>query len=371
MNREELLAGIEKYKSTMTPGERAKKYFSGQEVDHLPYSIHMVNDVVAQMNGYTSTDLRENFEVYKEILKEVNEFWEVAGANVRLSLRSMGAAMGSTLFIPKNGIDHIDHHILQSYEDWDKMTKVDPYNNKILTPMLEKAYKLKEAFPDLKVTTGVVGPMSTAVAIRPVEMVLRDTKKNPDKLKALIDLGVENSLKWVEVFSKEIGKGSASISDPLTCTDILSRPQFEEFSFPYMEKLINGLNEITGAKPSLHVCGHTKGIWKDIKKLNIASFSVDNCEDLSEVIEVLGDAFVVLGNVPPVDVLELGTPEDVIESVKSCIRKGATSKKGYMVASGCQVPLATPKDNLLAFKYAVQKYGRGAKLGHLPKGLEE
>ena len=41
-----------------------------------------------------------------------------------------------------------------------------------------------------------------------------------------------------------------------------------------------------------------------------------------------------------------------------------------MIAPGCEVPLATPKENLDAFLYAIRKYGAGARLGQLPKGLE-
>lgn len=41
-----------------------------------------------------------------------------------------------------------------------------------------------------------------------------------------------------------------------------------------------------------------------------------------------------------------------------------------MLSSGCQIPIGTPKENLDALVYAVRKYGRGAKIGELPKGLQ-
>jgi MtaA/CmuA family methyltransferase len=365
----ELKKELKNTKSEMSPKERSQKYFAGERVDHIPYSLHLVYLALAEIHGYTTSQMNADFDVYAEIIEKARDDLGIEGINVRLSLRTMGAAMGSTLHYPEHGIDRIEEYILQDYEDWGKMTDPDPYNNKILTPMLEQAAMLKKRFPDMQLSTGVVGPLSTAVAIRPIEKILRDTRKNPEKLRELIALGLDNSLKWVEVFTKEFGPATASISDPVTCTDIISRSQFEEFSFPELKRLVDGLKEITGLKPSLHICGHTKGIWEDLKELEISSFSVDNCEDLGEVCEALGDTFPILGNVPPVEVLRQGTIDDVIESVKDCICKGATSPKGYTLATGCQVPLGTPRENLEAFVYAARKYGRDAKVGELPKGL--
>lgn len=369
MDYNELKEEMKNVKSEMNSRERAKKYFEGERVDHIPYSLHLVYFALAEIHGYTTSQMNSDFDIYAEIIEKAKEDLGIEGANVRLSLRTMGAAMGSTLHYPEHGIDNIEEYILQDYEDWDKMIDPDPYNNKILTPMLEQAEKLRTRFPDMQLSTGVVGPLSTAIAIRPIEKVLRDTRKNPEKLRELIALGVDNSLRWVEVFTKEFGAATASISEPVACTDIISRSQFEEFAFPELKRLVNGLKEITGFKPSLHICGHTKGIWEDLKELEISSFSVDDCEDLEEVCEILGDTFPILGNVPPVEVLKQGTIDDVIKSVKDCIRKGATSPKGYILATGCQVPIGTPKENLEAFIYAARKYGRDAKIGELPKGL--
>lgn len=369
MDYSELKVKMNETKSEMSSSERLKKYMSGEVVDHIPYNFLTPYEALSEIYGYTTSQMYNDFNVYAEIIERAREDFGIEGVNVRLSLRSMGAAMGSTLVYPEHGIDRIEEHILQDYDDWDKMDEADPYNNKILTPLLERAAKVKERFPDMTLSTGVVGPLSTTVSIRPIEKVLRDTRKNPEMLKQLIALAVDNSLKWVEAFTKEFGKATASISDPVTCTDILSLSQFEEFSFPELKRLVSGIKEITGFKPTLHICGHTKEIWPYIKELEISSFSVDNCEDLAEAREILGDAITIMGNVPPVDVLRNGSIDDVIVSVKNCIQKGATSPKGYILASGCQVAIGTPRENLEAFIYAARTYGKGAKIGEMPLGM--
>lgn len=371
MDYSELKLRMKDAKSEMTPSERSKRYFAGEEVDHIPYGLISIYEALAEIYGYTTRKINTDFNVFAEIIERARDDYGLEGVNLGLRLRGMGAAMGSTLFHPEHGIDRIEEHILQSYDDWDKLDKADPYNNRILTPMLEKAAKIREKFPEIPINTGVAGPLSTTIAIRPIEKVLRDTRKNPERLKELIALAVDNSLRWVEVFTKEFGPGTVSISDPVTCTDILSLSQFEEFSFPELKRLVSGLKEITGLKPSLHICGHTKGIWEKLKELEISSFSVDNCEDIAEACEVLGGTFAIVGNVPPVDILKNGSIDDVIESVKECIQKSATSPKGYILSSGCQVAMGTSKENLEAYVYAARKYGKGAKIGEMPRGILE
>ncbi len=371
MDYNELKSKMHEAKSEMKPSERLHKYFAGEEVDHIPYNLLAVNEALCEIYGYTTSQMDNDFEILAEVVERGIRDSYTDSINIGLGLRTLGAAMGTTLYYPDHGIDNVVKHILQDYDDWDKMIDPDPYNNKILTPMLEKAAKLKERFPDLMISTSVTGPISTAIALLPVEKVLRDSRKKPEKLKELIALGVDNSLRWVEAFTKEIGPAPASIADPVTCTDILSDKQFEVFSLPELKRLALGLKGITGFKPALHICGHTKGFWSYFKELEISSFSVDNCEDLAETREALGDTLTIVGNIPPVDVLRNGSIDDVINSVKDCIKKGATSPKGYILSSGCQVPIGTPKENLEAYLYALRKYGQGAKIGELPKGLKD
>jgi hypothetical protein len=63
--------------------------------------------------------------------------------------------------------------------------------------------------------------------------------------------------------------------------------------------------------------------------------------------------------------------DDVIAACIDCMKKCADSPCGFMLNTGCQLPIGTPKRNVEAFIYAARKYGRGAKMGQLPKGLED
>ena len=135
--------------------------------------------------------------------------------------------------------------------------------------------------------------------------------------------------------------------------------------------LIEGLTQALGRQPGIHICGKTSPLWKEMSQLKVASFSVDNMEDLAKARDVMGPHFGLVGNVAPVDVMLNGTIDDVIEACRDCIIKGSEAQNGYTLGTGCQVPIGTPRENFDAFIYAARKYGRGAKKGCLPKGILE
>lgn len=371
MEYEELKRLMKEQKVEMTAKERMKAYNAGEEVDHIPYTLQAPDPAMADIFGFTTTQFAKDFEVKSEVIRRRKEEFGLDSFNVGLGLKTIGGALGSKLAAPEHGIDYVAEHVLQDYADFDKLEVTDPYKNPVLRPILESAKRLKDRFPDVSMTTSVAGPMSTAIAVRPVEKVLKDTRKNPEMLHKLLDLTVECSLKWFEAFAHEFGPVSTNFSDPVTCMDVISKSQFDEFSLPYIKKLIDGTEKIMGSRPGAHICGKTSPIWKDLADAGLFSFSIDNCEDLAEAKKVVGDRMRIAGNVPPVDVMKEGSIDEVIASCRECLEKCADNPAGYILNTGCQLPIGTPKANVEAFIYAARKYGRGARLGKRPKGLEE
>lgn len=370
MNKEELMEEFNKFPDEMTSSERMSLYMSGKRADHLPYDLFDVPQLLTEANGYSIRRYYDEFDMFVNMIKLAEKEFGLSGASFSLTLRQMGAAMGSKLEYPEHGIDFVKEHILKDGYDFEKLIDVDPLNNYILTPHLEKAKRLKREHPEIGFSSGLKGPISVASALRPIEQILRDLRKDPENVKKLLDIIVENNLAWVRAWTNEFGPSTMAIADPVTCSDILSPKQFVEFSLPAMTKMINGIYEITGNKPILHICGHSSSIWPHLRYLPLLAFSVDNCEDLSECKKVLGDKMIIIGNVPPVDILRLGSIDDVINSVKSCIEKAGDSKEGYIVCSGCDVPFETPIENLKAYVYAVRKYGKCAIKGKMPEGMK-
>lgn len=371
MDYAELKERMQDYPETMSGGERAQKYAAGERVDHIPFSIQSNEQAMAGVFGYTTRQFIEDPEANIDILRRRQEEFGIGGIACKLQLRSVGAAVGSVMYQPEVGIDRVEKPVLEDLDGLPELLKNDPYTNPYYQGILERGRILKDAFPEMGIGSAVAGPLTTASAIRPVEKLLRDSRKHVSELRELLEFCVYHTVAFAEMLVDEFGPCGITICDPVTCFDIVSRKQYHEISEPYLVKLIEGLTRATGRKPGIHICGRTSPLWEDMKSLQVSSFSVDNREDLAEARDVLGDAFVLVGNVAPVDTMLYGTIDDVIEACRSCILKGAEAERGYTLGTGCQVPIGTPRENFDAFIYAARKYGRGAKKGELPEGIHD
>lgn len=371
MNREELYRRLAEQKEEMRPEERIEAYLRGEETDYLPYGLLAPEDALANIWGYTKGQVHRSFDIRCEMIRRKKEEYGFYGLSIPMGLRGIGEAAGSVLEYPENAVDYVKEYFVTDYDILNHLEEFSIKSNGLLSSKIEEGKKLMELFPDMGISTDVAGPFSTVIAMRPIEFVLRDLRKRPDKIHQLLSYAVECSLKWIEIFYQETGSTAVGFADPVTTTDILGRKDFLEFSKPYMKKLIDGIVEITGNAPSVHICGHTKGIWQDLIEIGVNNFSLDNCEDLEEAKNMMGEKVFLSGNVAPVDIMRLGSIDMVIEAVRTAILKAGDSPSGYMLMTGCQVPIGTPKENIDAYIYAARKYGRGARLGRRPKGLVE
>ncbi|WP_412523935.1 uroporphyrinogen decarboxylase family protein [Clostridium sp. JS66] len=339
----------------MTSKERREAYFRGEEVDRLPCAI-MFEETAAVYAGINVEeyyfDSNKMLEAEKFIVREFGA--ESCGINV--TLRGLGEALGSKMGYSDSRASFLIDPVLKDYKMLDNMEVVNPYKDGRLPITLEALGKIKkELGNEASVGSGVSGPVSAASAIRGTENLMKDFIQNKEGVHKLLDFIVECNLAYVEAVYREHGL-MCGIGDPISCANLISPKQFREFSKPYLSKMIDGIYKITGEKPSLHICGKTKGIWNDLRDLNISAFSVDNCEDMEEVKNALGDKVCLVGNIDPVSIIRNGTVEDVYREVKSCIEKAADSPNGYIVGSGCDIPGGAPIENIKAVIEATKKY---------------
>lgn len=370
MDKETLFEKFEEQNEqiTMDNAERLEKYFSGEKVDYLPYSTGS-DAVIANYFGYTTTELMESNEV-KEIVEEENKKLRISGSSVGMLSKNIGFELGSDLVIPENGIPMCTNQVLENYEDLEKIMEHDLKNSNLYKRAINSGLDVLEKNPHEQMSVVVNGPITLASSIRPISKLLRDLVKDKKNYHKLLNYCTDILIDFIKIYYDKIGKGNLTILDPVSTNDLLSRDQFMEFSYPYLEKLIDETISISDQQVNLHICGRTKNLWKDFANLNIRAFSVDNIEDIEELKYELGDKMIIEGNVPPVDVIRFGTIDDVIESVKNTIIKAADSPKGYILKAGCGLTIGTPRENLWAFVYAARKYGKGAKIGEYPDGIK-
>ena len=331
--------------------------------DRLKVSISM-GETAITLFGVNTKEYYFNSDVMADIEARFWEKFQPDGASISITLRGMAEAMGSEMLYKNHCIPSVKVPRVHEPKDVYDLRVPDPLKDGRLPIVLDALVKLKERLDGKTgVGAGMAGPVSVAIAVCGAENFLRWTRRHPDEVRHLMEVITEGNNRYIDELGKR-GIVGLSFSDPVASTDLLGYKQFIEFSLPYFTENVRHGGKVLGKNPGTHICGHTKGIWKDIVGAGVSAFSVDNVEDLAEAKAVMGGSVALIGNVPPVNVLNLGKEEDIKRSVAECILKAHDSPKGYVLGSGCQVPLFTPAEN-------VEAYVRwGKELGKLPIDTE-
>ncbi len=103
----------------------------------------------------------------------------------------------------------------------------------------------------------------------------------------------------------------------------------------------------------LHICGNTSRILPDLAETGADIIDVDWMVDIDKAAAAFEGKAALLGNFDPVVVMLQGTPEEVYNAVTDCLNRG-TSRA--FSGAGCEIPDATPHENLRAQSQALRDY---------------
>lgn len=347
----------------MTPLQRAKAIANGEKFDRLPVKPHMG---VTLASAVGSTAKEYVFLVDKMVQVEVDLYRRLHqdSAGISITLRGMAEAMGSEMYYPENDISQLVKPAVETVEDIKKLKIVDVTKDGKLPVVIEGLVKLREKIGnEVGIGAGMAGPFSVAASVIGTEKLLRWMIKKPEAVHEVMRIITRNN----EEYIKAIGKLGfvAGFSDPVSSASLLKLDQFREFSLPYLAQNLEHVEKYCGKRGQVHICGKSRPLWEDLLTTKMGSFSIDNIEDLAEAKDVLGKHVSLLGNVPPVEVMFMGTDEDVRKASKDCIDKCFDSEKGYNLGTGCQIPIGTSLERLEVFMKAGREFGSYERIQEL------
>ena len=192
--------------------------------------------------------------------------------------------------------------------------------------------------------------------MRGCEYFLRDCRKQPEEVHRLLRL-VTDSMKAAIDLIAPYADGFR-MADPIASPALISPKYFREFAYPYLTEVMTYGADKIGRKPSLHICGNTCKVWDYFKEMPIRAISVDNIIDLQQAKEELGAHMILMGNIDPVRIILEGSEEELRKEVRREAQIAKDAPKGYIMASGCDVPFGTNLEKLDIWMDEVRALGR-------------
>jgi len=338
----------------MTPMERAVAMARGEMLDRLPCNPNVANGV-ARIYGCRISEFNTSARTIAKAQIAAYRRFGYDGVRIFTDLFPWAEAMGAKVLYPLDNTADLAEPAIRDVSEIDSLQPADPYKDGRLPIHIEAMkYLVDEVGQEVPCAGGLVGPFTNAFFLLGVEKMSKLFFKNPEAVHQACRVSLETCTRYAQAI---IDAGlTPTISEPMSSCTVVSPKHFREFAAPYLQQLVAYINEKN--KPvTMHICGKTNKIWEDIVDMGIAGFSIDNVEDLRKCKEQIGDRVKVLGHVDPASIMYDGTPETVREAVIQCVQQAWDSPKGYVIMSGCSLPVDTPLENIQAMMDATREIG--------------
>ena len=323
---------------TVTGKERVLKAMRREKVDRVPW-VPFVGCHAGALLGKTATEYLKSSELIVQGINEAVKLYRPDGLPVVFDLQVEAEVLGCDLSWADDNPPAVCSHPLANGTKLSDLQVPGADVGRIKTS-LDAAKKARAAQPDIALYGLITGPFTLALHLLGTDIFMKmfdDAEFVHELLGFCTEVGKAMSGYYIEAGCDVIG-----VVDPMTSQ--IGAEQFKQFISPYATAVFEHIRE-KGALGSFFVCGHAQQnieVMADCKCDNISideniplDFVRDKCEEK-------GISFG--GNMQLTSVLLLGTVTDSQKNAIACIEIGG--EVGFILAPGCDLPYATPVENL-------------------------
>ena len=274
------------------------------------------------------------------VSKETNTLAAVSLMDLSVEAEAFGAAVRFTA-------DEIPAVIGQLVSDEDEANALEvPTLDKGRAKLCVEGVRLaKQRITDKPVLAGMIGPYSLAGRLMDVTEIMYICFDEPETVHIVLDKATEYLIQYGQAM-KDAGADGIMMAEPLA--GILSPDMAEEFSVPYVKRIVEALQD-DNFSVLYHNCGNSvSSMLEQIFSQGAAAYHFGNAVDMAQVMENAPADALCMGNVDPSAQFAQGTPETMTAAVKELIAK-CGAYKNFVPSSGCDIPAHANWDNIQAF----------------------
>jgi uroporphyrinogen decarboxylase len=318
--------------------------------DRVPTTV-LIGPYCSKLAGYSVreilTDARKSAEAHLAFYDRFHPDSVIIYNDIYLELE----ALGCELEFPEDSISHPKGPVLLEKSQLARLKVPDPKKDGRLPYFLELCERVSSQIrKTAALGLGHCGPWNIAIHLRGAEKMLVDDIYEPEFVHELMKFTTEvvRTLGDAVIeagFLPSLGEAAASCS-------LISPKIYRDFIMPYHKELADYFRS-KGAPIALHICGFTDPIMEDILDTGINFISLDAPSSLEKLVDLSNGKVTIMGNVPT-SLFASGTQEEMEAAVSHCIETAAEGS-GFILASGCEIPLNSTEDRIDSFfKYGHQ-----------------
>jgi uroporphyrinogen decarboxylase len=235
-----------------------------------------------------------------------------------------------------------------------KATSPDPEKDGLM-PVILKQYEnvrmqLTEKGIQQRIAAGR-GPLAIASHLLGVTEFLTTIKTDPESCLILLDMTTELCVKWLhaQLQRMEDPVGILVLDD---IVGMMGHDDAERFAFPFLKKIFTSYPNLIHI---FHNDTPNEKVFEGLSKMDIDVFNFSHKIPIEKARELLGKDIVLMGNIPPLDILVRGTEDQVRQATENLLQK--VSKYGpILISGGGGVSPGTRIENLKAVRDVVEDF---------------
>ena len=263
------------------------------------------------------------------------------------------SAFGSKMVWVADNLPHAETIISEASEAL-KVTKPNVRTDGLLPLMINRMKQVEEEMnrEGHKHRFAVArGPFNIATFLMGATEFMISLVMNPAEMHALLRVISDYTIDWLR-YQKECFPGIDGIMILDDLVGFVGEVECAEFAVPYLNEIFHSFdcrvrffhNDADG----LVVAAHLEEI-----DVNIFNFSFKH--SMQEMRDACGESVVLMGNIPPRDVLASGNEEEVRAAVKNAMQS-IDDHRRILWSVGGGVPQGVSSENMQAFISAVRSY---------------
>jgi hypothetical protein len=364
-------------KEAMTPRERIDAVRSLKVPDRVPVDP-LIDFFAPRIMGMKMSDFILRDDVADKAIEGV---FEKLGGYDEIFPPQMITMSAFTLKTKMPGRDLPDDAILQVYdeefmkaEDYDVavkkgfqafllelMTRMGISQNAARVLGLGNAIKnLKKVWDkrEIPISCGALCfvPVELFSFYRSVQKIMLDMHRIPEKIIKASDAMINEEIMIAKSTCDVSNVKTVFVGAQRTSSSFVSPKIFERLTLPWLKRIVETLN-----KGGYHTLLHFDCNWtlqlEYLRQLPKGSctLELDGQTDIFKAKKVLGDHMCIMGDVPAT-LFRLGTPKDIEKYCMKLIQEVGEGG-GFILSSGCSVPVDAKMENVKAMIDTAKKHG--------------
>ena len=307
---------------------------------------------ISTMEYYSSE--RSWFDANKRAIETFPDTIFLPGFWSEFGMCSEPSAFGAKCIWQTNNLPHANK-IITDLSQVSEIKTPDPSTDGLLPFIIQRLKSMEPEIIDMghEIKFAIArGPLNIASFLMGTSELMLGIMLQPDEIHKLLHVITDFSVRWLK-YQKEIFPGIEGILLLDDIVGFIGEPECKTFAVLYIKEIFQSFdteirlfhNDAQGliSTPFIKEMG-----------VNLYNFSFEH--SINEIRKLAGNEILLLGNLPPRDVLALGTPEEVrIKTVE--MFNDTDNKQRILWSCGGGMPPDVSTENINAFVETIKSLG--------------